>query len=156
MDENFTNAGNHPLGIQSLNINDVAVVYLNETSKWGKFLAIMGFIAAGLTILLGFFSSTLMPLIYNKQIGMGMMPSAFTYFLAVIYIAIGVLYFFPSLYLYKYSEKIKEAIHSRNSQALTEAFQNQKSLYKFWGILTIIVLALYALMILFGLLAVLN
>lgn len=152
MDENYLNKESLNSGRQSLTISDVAIVYLKETSKWAKFLAIMGFIATGLMVIFGFFSSTLMPLIYNQQIGMGMMPSSFSFIFTVVYIAIGLLYFFPSLYLFKFSTKTKEAIHSLNEQTLTEALQNQKSVYKFWGIFTIIILALYALMLVFGVL----
>ncbi|GAA5038742.1 hypothetical protein GCM10011506_36960 [Marivirga lumbricoides] len=152
MDENFSTTENYNSGRPQLSVSDVALVYLKETSKWTKFLAIMGFIVAALTVVFGFFSSSIMPLIYQQQFEVGMMPSAFSFVFAFIYITIGVLYFFPSLYLYKFSEKSKGAIQRQDSEALTEAFKNQKSLYKFWGIFTIIILGLYALMFIFGVL----
>lgn len=63
----------------------------------------------------------------------------------MIYALMGLLYFFPAYYLYKFSTQLKTALAAKDSETLTSAFENQKSLYKFMGIFMIIVLGFYVL-----------
>jgi len=135
----------------NLEINRIAKDYLYETAKWGKFLGIMGFIVTGLMIVFGIFYSFILSSVPNVSndgfyqvgylLGYGL---GFT----LVYILAAVLYFFPALYLFRYSSKLKIAIQTSNSQELVNAFSNQKSLYKYSGIFTIIVLGFYALALL--------
>ena len=59
----------------------------------------------------------------------------------------GAIYFVPSWYLLRYARKLKSALASKDSKELTAAFENEKSLYKFWGVLTIVMIAIYAVML---------
>ena len=60
--------------------------------------------------------------------GMAAIPGAFG---TVMYLLMALLYFFPVMYLFKFSTKLKEALESNNSQVLSESFTNLKSHYKF-------------------------
>ena len=60
------------------------------------------------------------------------------------------LYFFPCLYLYNFSSKMQTAIRHNDQISLNKSFQSLKSLLKFWGILTIIMLCIWVLAIIFG------
>ena len=55
-----------------------------------------------------------------------------------------VLYFFPALYLYRFTENLGKAMVSGSEQELTTAFDYLKRHYKFVGILLIISLAFIA------------
>lgn len=119
-------------------IND----YLLETSKWGKFLAIVGYAGMGLLFLLGVafivgFS------IFSSFSGVGFPITI----MGFAYILISVSYFFPMNYLYKFSSQVKQGLNSINQQTVTSGFENLKSLFKFMGIFTIVVLSIYALLI---------
>lgn len=122
--------------------------YLSEAARWGKFLAIMGFIGIGLMVLAALFM-----MIGTSQLdsipGMNFPMGAF----GLIYVVIGALYFFPTYYLFQFSVKTREGLESQDSQELTHGFENLKSLFKFMGIFTIIILSLYALIILFAIIA---
>ncbi|MFB2117699.1 hypothetical protein ACEVG1_00675 [Parapedobacter sp. 2B3] len=72
--------------------------------------------------------------------------------IGVIYVAMGLLYYFPAKYSYDFSTYVRQALAIQNQEALVYAFAKLKSFYKFWGILTIIVLGIYAVAIVFGLL----
>lgn len=116
--------------------------YLLETSKWGKFLAIVGYVGIGLIILVGLgvmvgFS------IFNKASGIGFPMGA----IGLIYVVIAVIYYFPVSYLYRYSVQIREGLDSNNNQSTTSGFENLKSLFKFMGIFTIVILSIYALLL---------
>jgi hypothetical protein len=125
-----------------LHVNDQVKKYLLETAKWGKFLAIVGFVGMGLLVLLGLafivgFS------IFNSLTKSPVPVGA----LGFIYIIMAVLYFFPLNYLYNFSEKIPRGIALNDELELTSSFENLKSLFKFSGILTIVLLSLYALIL---------
>jgi hypothetical protein len=124
--------------------------YLLEASKWGKFLAIMGYVGIGLVLLLGI-GVTLMGSFFSELVpGMGgMNVGAF----GLIYIVIAAFYFFPVYYLHQFSLKIKQGLISQDSQSITTGFQNLKSLFKFMGICTIVVLSIYGVVILIAVLA---
>jgi hypothetical protein len=132
-----------------LTINRVAAAYLLETSKWANFLSIMGFVLTGIIVLVGLFAGSIFSMMPQSE--MGNMPGGVGTMMTGLYLILGVVYFFPSWYLFKYAQKLKASLSTRNSQELVTAFENQKSLYKFWGIFAIIMLAIYGVMILFSL-----
>ncbi|MCR8559797.1 DUF5362 domain-containing protein [Mucilaginibacter sp. BJC16-A38] len=68
-------------------------------------------------------------------------------FLTVFYLLIGLVYFFFSLYLYQFGSQVKKGIMFFDNNHVTGAFGKLKSFFKLWGILTIIILCLYALII---------
>lgn len=121
--------------------------YLAETAKWGYFLSIVGFIGIGLMVLAGLFMGTFLSSFGAAAGTMGLISPMF---ITVLYLVLAGLYFFPVLYLYKFSTQMKVALRSDNESELTSAFQNLKSLYKFMGILTAVILGIYALLFVFG------
>ena len=135
-----------------LQLSPPGLNYLLESAKWGKFLAIMGFILCGIMAILSFvlpaFMSRLPP--YNS------MPSTFSSgvqsAMTIVYLAAAVLLFFPCLYLYKFSIKMQLAVKSVSQENLDESLMNLKSMFKFYGILTIVLLSFYALIFILGML----
>lgn len=119
---------------------------LNETRKWTNFLSIMGFIFIGLMILIAFAVSSMMTTMAD---GESALPFSGTV-LGFVYLIIAFIYFFPILYLYRFSKYTKKALETKNSNDLNEAFKNLKSHYRFMGIITIVMIALYALIFLIG------
>ena len=125
-----------------LTINNEIKGYLLETSKWGKFLAIVGYVGMGLLLLLG--------IVF--LIGFSIFSSVSTVgfpirIMGFVYVLISVAYYFPLKYLYNFSIQLKQGLNSINQQTVTSGFENLKSLFKFMGIFTIVVLSIYALLI---------
>lgn len=139
MEENYTSY-NEP-GTPALSISAADKIYLRETKKWAKFLAILGFILSGLMVLGGLGVGTFMGSFSNEEIPI---PG---FLIGLFYALFGLIYFFPSLYLYRYGTNMETALARNDNQALTEAFKNEKSMYKFWAILVIIMLVFYGLAI---------
>lgn len=150
MEENNFVQSDENASDNTLTINGVATSYLRETAQWATFLSIVGFVATGLIVIVGIFIGSFMKMIMPGG-EFGQMPGGMGIFMSLIYVGMGVLYFFPSWYLFKYSQKLKLALNSRDSNEITNAFENQKSLYKFWGIFTIVILSFYSLAIAFTL-----
>lgn len=136
---------------QQLKISDLSKSYLNETAKWGQFLSIVGFIGIGIMVLMGLVFSFSFNALQHLPMGNNM-PAGFSFLFGLVYIVIGIIYFFPCLYLFRFSKKTKDALQLNNEESLTVAFSNQKSVFKFMGIFTVIVLGFYAIMFLIGIL----
>jgi len=127
-------------------LTDEAQYYIQIIAKWGNFLSIVGFIACGFMLLLGSFIGSIMSSIPTVANSAGYpSPSGMQGFMTGIYIVIAVFYFFPTLYLFQFSSKAKKAILFANSNELAEAFGKLKSSFKFIGIVTIVILSIYAL-----------
>ena len=128
---------------QTFLFTDEMKAVLNETRKWTMFIAILGFIGIGFFIIASLFVGTL----FN----MAKQPLPFpSIYLTVLYILLGIIYFFPFYYLYRFSVKAKDALRTGLTADLSLAFINLKSHYKFLGILCIIVLSFYVLAFIVG------
>jgi hypothetical protein len=135
-----------------LSIDPVIKSHLSETARWGKFLAIVGFIMCGIIVLAGIALATTLGSV-DRTYGNDLGPSfgrTFGSAFIVIYILIAILYFFPCLFLLRFSNKMKTALAADNQADLTYSFQNLKVLFRYVGVLMIIVLAFYAIALLFG------
>jgi hypothetical protein len=64
-----------------------------------------------------------------------------------LYILLGLLYFFPSLHLYRYARRISELEETPHVERLEAALEAQRSFWRFVGILMAIVLVAYALLL---------
>ncbi len=119
--------------------------YLETTAKWAYFLSIIGFIFIGFIVLGGIFFMLFMGGMAASSADAGLMGGVG--FIGILYLLIGLLYFLPILYLFRFSSKMKQGLRDNHQVTVTEAFLNLKKVYKFFGIMTIIVLALYVVMI---------
>jgi Family of unknown function (DUF5362) len=129
-----------------LQIDETASGYLAETAKWGKFLAIMGFIFCGLLLLVGLLMGSTMGALFATS-GLG---GSTGIIFSVVYVAIAALYLMPCIYLYKFAKSMQTALKGGDTIQLHEGLKNLKSCFKFMGILTIVFLAIYALAFVVG------
>lgn len=118
--------------------------HLYEMAKWASFLAIVGFVFTGLIVVsaftVGAAIGTNPELASLKSIaalgGMGFTLVCLLYAFAI---------FYPSLLLFKYSSQAKLGVLYGNQGSLNEALSKLKSLFKYWGILTILLIGFYIL-----------
>ncbi|MBS1576533.1 MAG: hypothetical protein JST09_14610 [Bacteroidetes bacterium] len=143
-----------------LGIDTAAKAHLSEAARWARFLSIVGFVVIGLIVIVGIFFGSLIGAMTSglSRNGMNGMPAGaggmLGSFVVVIYILIAAVYFFPCLFLFHFANKMKTALAANDQELLNTSFQNLKKLFRFMGILTIICLALFAIQLLIGLLAV--
>ncbi len=124
---------------QELKITEELKSYLVEISKWTKFLSIVGFIGVGVLILMAFFVDKIFAGL-NIPMQEGVSLSS----LSVVYFILAGLYFIPVNYMFQFSTTLRKSLSAKDQVELTSAFKNLKSLYKFMGILTIVIMSLYA------------
>lgn len=121
-------------------VNQEIKDFLLETSKWGKFLAITGYVGIGLLMLMGL-GVTIGFTVFSSVTDLGFPIGLF----GLIYVLIAVLYYFPVTYLYRFSVQIKQGLTSNDQQIVATGFGNLKSVYKFMGICTVVILSIYSL-----------
>jgi uncharacterized membrane protein YjgN (DUF898 family) len=124
--------------------------YLYNAAKWAKFLAIMGFIFCALMLIFALFASTLLSTYLNQMDANTPGISSFPVtggILATVYIVMALVYFLPCLFLYNFGAKMQNALKYNDQIHLNTSFKNLKSFFKFWGILLIIIICIYALTI---------
>ena len=130
-----------------LEVDEIAKSHMLEMGRWGKFLSIIGFIMIGLMLLGGIFISLAMSSISSGMLG-GMSGMAFFF----IYLIIAGIIFYPTYALFRFSTNIKPALNMMNRAQFNTAFGNLRGMFKYWGIMTIVMLGFYLLVIIiFGL-----
>lgn len=130
-----------PKVVLNLSISDEIKLYLKETAKWAKFLAIIGYIGIGFLVLFSLF------MLFGMTALAGMLDALPLSLMGIIYLLMALLYYFPVNYLNTFANKTKRALAENDQDEINLAFKNLKSMFKFMGILTIVVLCLYALII---------
>ena len=107
---------------------------LNATRPWAKFLAIVGFVMVALMVIVGLAMLGAGSALAGQS-GLGGM-------FAVVYLLFAVLYFMPCLFLFRYAKAIA-AIPASGQAAMENALGQQKSFWKFMGVLTLVLLCIY-------------
>lgn len=122
-----------------------SVQALRETRPWVLLLAILGVIVTGL-MLLGGFGILVGGMMTAGSAGgsaMGLMAV-----MGVAYLLFALLYLYPVIKLFKYSAAISRLSRTGTVGDLEEALRQQRSFWRILGIVTLVVMALYVVMIL--------
>ncbi|MBB2150815.1 DUF5362 family protein [Pedobacter gandavensis] len=137
--------------VETLIITEDIRSHIYETAKWAKFLSIVGFVFSVLIVI----AALCLPAILAAMSAMGTNPvvGVATGALSAVYIFFALLYFYPSFMLFKYANTAKKAVLFMDQESLGEAMSKMKSFFKFWGILTITIIALYAVVFLITIVA---
>jgi len=128
-------------------LTETMLGYLKDASPWLRFIGILGFIGAGLLCLFGIIFAVTSSSLIDFTEGLVNFP---VWLWSLVYVVIGVLLFFPARFTYNFGAKIRNYQFSGSNEDLEAAFKNNKSLWKFQGILYIIYLALIPFMIVVG------
>ena len=133
-----------------LGVDPNTKTHLSEAARWAKFLSIVGFVVCGLIVLVGIFFGSVFSSINNRYGGNSGadVSGALASVMAVFYVIVAVIYFFPCLFLYRFATKMKVALASNDQEVLNSSFQNLKIMFRYVGIIMIIVLSLYAIIFL--------
>jgi len=123
---------------ETFEVNREIKIYLNETAKWGNILAIVGYVAMGMMAL----ASLAMIVAFSV---MDLETPFPMWILGIVYLLLAGVYYIPVTYLYRFSAQMKQAVHRNDEKLYTTGFANLKSLFKFFGIFTFVLLGLYVL-----------
>jgi hypothetical protein len=114
---------------------------LNTTRKWTMFLAILGFIGIGVFLIVGLFTGVFLSF-FNKGDTATSYPGWLVF---VIIITTSILYFFPMLYIFRFSKFISVVIKTHDKEELKKAFRNLRSYFTY--IIAVLVIYVIAFLI---------
>jgi hypothetical protein len=122
-----------------------SAAFLLKTAKWGKFLAILGFIVTFFLFLAGILMSFVLGMLPDEMIPLNMpfSPRVFS----VIYIVIAGIYIVPVIFLNSFCNNAIKAIENSSTANLTVSLKNLKNLFVFVGISTIVILSFYTIIL---------
>ncbi|MCX6318917.1 MAG: hypothetical protein NTW29_16685 [Bacteroidetes bacterium] len=127
-----------------IELEDIAKSHLKETARWARFLAITGIVGIGLLVVFGIGSA-----VYNASSSTTTNDDGDTYAAIaggiVGSLVVAALYFFPCLFLLRFSNKMDRALLSDDASLLSESLRNLKITFRYMGVLTIIMLGFFAL-----------
>ncbi|WP_316823958.1 hypothetical protein [Pedobacter miscanthi] len=122
--------------------------YFYDMSKWARFLSVVGFVVSAFLTLGSFGIGAAIsanPAMLSQLGPLGAIgATGFTIF----YLFLALLFFYPSLLLLRFSAKAKQGILFGDQENFSDSISHVKSLFKFWGVLTIILIASYFLLLL--------
>lgn len=126
---------------ERVTVSDGTVTLLQQTKPWVTFLSVMAFLGAAFMLLGGIgmmFVGAAMPSTGPRS------NSPFpVWALGLVYLPMGALYVYPGMKLWAFSSAIGRLVASRSVMDLESALGQQKSFWKFSGITTIILMAVY-------------
>ena len=128
-----------PIENKKIEIEQETIKHLNTTRKWAMFLAIIGFIILGLIIIIGLIAGTFLTAFNSGGKDLGIPESLM--FVPILLLA--VIYFFPVLFLFRFSKHTSHAVQTLDKLEFHKAIKNLKSFFVYIGVLIIIILSLY-------------
>jgi hypothetical protein len=121
-------------------LTEVMLDALRKTRPWVRFLSVLGFLFVGLMILAAVLVVGFGVYHMKDDAGEGWIAVV----LGVLYLGFAIIYLFPVRYLSRYASAITDALQGPSqTEAVERALRNQKSFWKFAGILTVVTILLY-------------
>ena len=133
-----------------------SIAYLHKAAKWGKFISLLGFIMTSLMIVAGILMSFVLNSVHINE--MAPLNSPFSAkILSIFYVSVAAIFLIPVSFLHAFSNNAIKAVNQGNTDKMTTSLRNLKNLFVFLGISTLVILALYVIILLtIGTAAILN
>jgi hypothetical protein len=104
---------------------------LQRTQPWTRLMGILGFVSVAFMMVGGAAAGAIGLATQNSQAAV----------LLFVYPLLAVLYIFPSMYLVRYSKRIREFVAGGQQTQLEAALEAQRSFWKFVGVLSLAAVA---------------
>jgi hypothetical protein len=143
---------------RKIEISQESLGYLDTTRKWTMFFAILGFIGVGIMMIFGLVFGLFMSAFSSKLPGIegveGMENAGTAGGIAgiailVIMVIFAIVYFFPLLFLVRFSKHTANAVAKLDANELQTGLKNLKNYWKYIGILFIVFLSTYLVVLIF-------
>jgi len=136
--------------IFSLEVDDTTRSTMLEMTRWTKFLSVLGFIGLGLIVAAGFLFAMTLNNLSRFSPSVSPLAGLGGAGLIALYTLIAGIYFYPTYALYKYSAGMKYALNHNDKARFNDSLNYLKNMFKYIGILMILVLCIYGLVIIIG------
>lgn len=124
-------------------VTSEVISQLQRTKPWTRVIGVVMWLMVALLLVgsLGFLVAMLAGLAAKDT---GTAQKGFMIGMGVAYFAISLLYIYPAIKIWGYGSAIKRLMASRSEPDLVKALDQQRSLWKFVGVLTLIAILIYA------------
>lgn len=119
--------------------------YFYDITKWVKFLSIVGYAVAILLLFVAFNVGSILKSSPEAAAALAPFGKAGSTLVTIIYFAIAAFFFYPSMLMGRIAARGKQAILFGDQENLDSTMLQLKSLFKFWGIITLIMVVFYVL-----------
>jgi hypothetical protein len=124
-------------------VSPSTIALLSGTKPWVRFMSVLMWIGVAFMLLAGAGMGLVSVMGAAKSASTGPFGGAEFIVLAVIYGVMAFVYIFPAIKLWKYANRIGSLGSTRSVVDLDAALNEQRSFWKFVGIMTIIMISLY-------------
>lgn len=138
---------NHTDEKQGLTIDETTKAHMLEIARWGKFMAISGYVLMALLVLFGIVVAISLSSLADGFGGKGGVSPTL---IPIIMCLLAALYFYPVYSLYKYAVKIKTAIATEDQVLMNMALGYLKGAFQYIGVFMLIVICMYVLGFIIG------
>jgi hypothetical protein len=125
-----------------------SITYLLIAAKWGKFLAILGFITIAFMLMAGFLMGLIFSLMEDKLAAMGGIATMIApKWFSILYLLLGIIGLIPVYFLNSFSNNVTRSVRNNDTKTMTVALKRLKNLFLFIGVYTILMIAVYIIVI---------
>lgn len=124
-------------------IDEESSRFLGETAKWAKALSVLSLILGGLMSAAGILIAIVGPGITIIP-GLRLGPVV-----GIVYLCLGLVYLYPGWMLLQFASSLPSAMQKHDQPLVNKAFINLRNCFRFWGILSVVMIGLY-LLVIFG------
>ncbi len=134
-------------------VDPIASAHLKETAMWARFLAIVGLVLSILIGILALFAGSILAGM-SREFGNNTADAAISSgIVTIVYLLVAALYFFISLFLFRFASRMKLALLSSDQDNFQSSLHNLKLVYRIMGIIMIVYLGILALVLIIAVLA---
>lgn len=124
-------------------VSSSTVAILAGTKPWVRFMSVLMWIGVGFMLLVSAVMGVVSMLGVGKSVSSGPLGGKEMIIICVLYGVLAFVYIFPALKLWKYANRIGSLGATRSVADLDAALNEQRSFWKFVGVMTIIMISLY-------------
>ena len=133
-------------GTTGMTVNERMKEDLLSAAKWAKFLCIVGCVGVGLIVIIA-----ISMFVFGSVAHNGVCAPPLGAAVMLLYLVLAAIYIYPIIKGFQFANSTKAACLSDDEQELARGFEGLSSLLKYCGILTIVCIAIYLFVIIFGL-----
>jgi hypothetical protein len=132
-----------------LEFSEESIFQLDKARKWSYILAVLGMIYVGALLLFTFGLSAFLNMIPMPDDASKMGMTAVSTIYSGLFFVQALIYFFPVMFLFKFSSKAKTALLNRDSYLIEQSLKNLRYFFQYIGVLGIIAIVITVLFIAF-------
>ncbi len=134
--------------IPPLNIDGIGQGYLTSIARWNRFIAIASIVGGGVLLV---FALTVTVYHLSGPLTLQESEPESTYKWFIIFVICVVVFLFPCFFRLRFSNRMLRALKDGDRNLLNQSLLQCKLYSKYWGITTIVLVALVVVVIILGL-----